>query len=151
MTQSRFGRCLRVAALGAVLLAAAGCTDSTGSTTPTVPTTATLTETFTGTLTQNGSATFTFAVTATGTVTATLTNLAPADGSANVVPIGLGMGTWNGALCNVTLAVDASLPNTNTASIPAQAQLSGNFCVRVSDATGQITVPENYTVTVLHP
>ena len=148
MTQSRFGRSFRLAALGAVLLAAAGCTDSSNSTTPTLPSTPTLTETFTGTLTQNGSATFTFAVTAAGSVTATLVNLSPVDGSTNVVPIAVGLGTWNGALCNVTLSNDTSLPSS---SIPAQAALAGNFCVRVSDATGQLSVAENYTVTVLHP
>jgi hypothetical protein len=134
--------------LGAVLLAAAGCSDSSSDVTPTLPTAPTLTETFTGSLTQNGSATFTFAVTAAGSLTATLANLTRVDGNTTLVPIAVGLGTWNGAVCNVTLSNDTSLPGS---TIPAQAALSGNFCVRVSDATGQLAVAENYTVTVLHP
>jgi len=137
-----------LAALAAVLVAAVACNDSSSdSTTPTLPTTPTLTETFTGTLTQNGAATFPFGVNAAGPVTATLANLQPVDGSAPVA-VGLGLGTWNGAICNVTLSNDASL---SSATVPAQAAQLGNFCVRIYDATGQVTVPETYTITVFHP
>ena len=147
MTMLRLARGVRLMVLGAVLIAAVACNDSSSNTTPTLPTQPTLTETFTGTLSQNGAATFPFAVNAAGGVTATLANLVPVDGSA-AVPIGLGLGTWNGSICNVTLSNDTSLPSS---TVPAQAAQLGNFCVRVYDAAGRVTVPENYVITVLHP
>ena len=109
--------------------------------TPTTPT-PDVTETFSGTIMQNGAATHAFNVSAGGTVTATLTTLSP-DGSI----AGLGLGTWNGALCQIVLANDNAVQsNVVTGTVSS----IGSLCVRISD-TGKLTGATDYAITVVHP
>jgi hypothetical protein len=137
---------LRLAPLLALLLVVSGCSDSTTSTsgTSTTPAAAATTETFTGTLTSNAAFTYPFVVLASGTVSAVLTTLSPDSN----VPIGIGLGTWNGSVCQVILANDTSIQGS---SVPATASASGNFCVRVYDSGGRVVAPESYVVQVTHP
>src|SRR5690349_19928982 len=93
--------------LGSVLmliLALAACGNDT--TTPTTPTT--VTETFSGTVNQNGAVTHTFTTTTSGTVTATLTTLGPD----STFVMGMSIGTWNGANCQLVLTNDSATQGT---------------------------------------
>ena len=62
------------------------------------------------------------------------------------VVIGLGIGTWNGVSCSVTIANDNAKLNV---SIVGSATGTGAFCVRVFDV-GNLTGSIDYTVTVQH-
>jgi hypothetical protein len=109
------------------------------------PTNPSVTETFAGTLTKNGSITHQFAVTSRGTVTVTLTKVDP-DAT---LAIGVSLGTWNGASCQLILSNDAT-----TVGSGVLGTVSGvaNLCLKVYDAAG--TVPatsEAYSVDVAHP
>ena len=138
----------------AVAVLAVGCSsDDTNTTnTGTTPSTATTTDTFSGTLTLNGAQTFPFTIGGSGTISAQLVTLAYADSTntAAVVPIGMAVGTFNTttSLCQVILSNDAAVP---TATIPGTATTLGNFCLRIYDATGKVTQPENFVVNVAHP
>jgi hypothetical protein len=134
----------RLVPIAAALFMVSGCGDDSASTTTTTPTTAATVETFTGTLTSNAAFTYPFVVLATGSVSAVLTTLSP---DANA-PIGMGLGTWNGSVCQVVLANDASVQNS---SVPATANASGNYCLRVYDSGGTVVSPESYVVQVTHP
>jgi hypothetical protein len=116
-----------------------------GGTLPTTPTPPTLTtETFEGTVTVNGAITHSFIVTAPSTLTATLVSLA--DGTEGVT-IGMSLGTWNGEYCQIVLTNDTAIQGKFIVGV---AQTAGNFCLRVADATGQLTQPASYQVTVTH-
>jgi hypothetical protein len=128
----------------AVAIAGAGCDPQTTNT-PTTPTTPTnpTTESFTGSVTVNGAVTFPFISTASGYVQATLKTLAPDVD----IKIGLALGTWNGIICQVILANDVTTPGiTVTGSVAAAAPL----CVRIYDV-GQLTQPNTFEITVIHP
>src|SRR5262245_17135195 len=97
--------CLCLAAV-ALALAATACESNDIFQPPTGPAPAPTTLTFTGTLTRNGGITEVFTTQAGGTVTATLVTVSPE------AIVGLGLGTWNGAACQVTVAQDASIQST---------------------------------------
>jgi hypothetical protein len=126
-------------AAGAV--GAAACGNSDTPTTPTTPA-VTVTETFAGTLTLNGATTYPFVTLASGTITVTLTSIDPA------VAIGVSLGTWNGTVCTLVKANDAAVVGASLTGTTSSAAL---LCVRVADATGTLTDPVAYTVTVVHP
>jgi hypothetical protein len=135
-TVLRFVFCLSVAA------AAAGCEDDpTVVPTPTPP--ATVTENYSGTVNRNGAVTHSFFTQFSGEVAATLTNLTP-DG----LTVGLGIGTWNGAICAITLANDQAV---KTSVIVGNASIAASLCVRIFDV-GNIadTEPAAYEITVVH-
>jgi hypothetical protein len=102
-----------------------------------------VTETFTGQVTANGAKIHTFSTAASGTVTATLKQVAP-DSS---LVIGLALGNWNGSSCQL---VFDNAEATQGFALPATMSGAGDACVRVYDV-GNVTVPANYTVEVVHP
>lgn len=125
--------------LAALLFVACGSDD--GPTSPTDTPTEIVEAGIPGRITVNGAATHQFVVGTTGTVRATLTALSP-DPTAVV---GLSLGTWNGASCQIIIANTNATLNTTvfgTASV-------GNFCVYVQDV-GRLTAPVNYELTVGH-
>jgi len=137
-----------------LLLTLTACGDSNNANpiTPTVPTT--LVETFPteglGTLTANGAFTYPFTITSIGPMTAQLIVLKPADDTLPqeiAGPVGLALGTWNGSICQVVLANDATKQGE---VVPGAASAVGSFCVRIYDASGALPVPEAYQITVSH-
>ena len=133
---------LRVPCLLLVGMTAACGNDQT-PTAPTATTPTTATETFEGTVNRNGANTHSFA-TRGGTVTATITTLSP--DSAAVV--GLSLGTWNGASCQTVIANDRA---TQGVTVVGTASGSGNLCVRLYDAAGDLAETASYAVLVVHP
>jgi hypothetical protein len=126
-----------------LLLMAAACGDD-DPTTPTEPTPpATVTENFSGTLNPNGGATHPFAAQRSGTISATLTAVAPD----SAIVMGLSLGTWNGAACQIVLANDNATQGT---VVTALASSLGSFCVRVYDV-GRLVEPTSYELQVVHP
>lgn len=111
------------------------------SPTPSIP--VTLTDTFTGEVNRNGARTHSFLAEASGTVTATLTTLAPE----TIPAIGLSLGTWNGAACQIVIANDNAVQGT---IVIGAASSAGNLCIRVYDI-GKIDTLASYQVTVVHP
>lgn len=93
-------------------------------------------------LNPNGARVHPFAVQAPGSVTAALTTLEP---DATVL-IGLGMGTWNGVACNITIANDSATQGT---VLIGTASAAGNLCLRVFD-NGRLARTAGYVVTVTH-
>ena len=133
---------LRVAVAVVAVIALAGCgdTEPTTPTAPTTPTTVAKTETLTGTLAVSETKIHAFGVQP-GTVTATLTSLAP-DAT---IPIGLGVGMWDGLTCNAVL-VNAAAVQGN--SLLGTASAATNICVKVYDVGNLGDTTANYTVTV---
>ncbi len=132
--------------LKVVVIAAALGFWACNNTTPTTPSTTpapTTTDTFNGTLNPNGARTFSFATQAAGTLTATLTSISPD----STVSLGIALGTWNGAACQVVLANDAAVQGT---ILTGSAGGAGSLCVRVYDV-GKLTANEDFVVTVVHP
>jgi hypothetical protein len=126
-----------------VMLGAAGCDDEADTpNTPTTPT-PTVTESFTGALNRNGAVSFSFSVAATGQVTATLIEL-----SSSTVPVSLSLGNWNGTTCQVVLANDNAVQGT---FVTGTMSASGNLCVRLSDASGNLEAAVTFKVDVVHP
>ncbi len=126
----------------ALTVAAAGCgSNAATATSPTdpVPTVEVFSD---ATLNRNGARVHPFAVQAPGTVTATLTTLDP---DATVL-IGLGLGTWNGVACNITIANDSATQGT---VLIGTASAAGNLCLRVFD-NGRLADTAGYVVTVTH-
>jgi hypothetical protein len=121
----------RVLLLISVLGLTAACGDKTPST-PTGPTTlpTVLTETFSGTLTKNAAYTHPFAVGDAGDVSVFLIVSTDAAHPDTVIPIGVSLGTWNGASCAVVIANDNV---SQGSSISGRATAAGNLCVRVYD------------------
>ena len=125
-----------------VLLAA--CKEAETPTSPTPTTPVTITEpAFTGTLTRNGAQTYAF-VANTGTITATLTSLTP-EGSV----VGLALGEWNNTteLCQLRLTSDGAAQGK---LLVGSAQSSALYCVRIYDASGQLTAPVTFGISVVH-
>ena len=136
-------RSLVLIALFASLPLTAACSGDDTPTTPTEPTTpTTITETFTGTLERNFAFTHTFQSDA-GTITVTLAALSP-DSTAT---IGLSLGAWNGASCDLRVANDRATQGT---IVIGQASVPGNLCVRVHDASG-LSQATAYEARVTHP
>ena len=130
-----------LAALLATTLSAAACGDSSPTTpTPTPPTA--VTDTFSGTLNRNGAANYAFSVSAAGTVTATLSALSDA-----ATPVGMSLGVWNGTACAISIDNAAATQGT---SLFGSATATGNLCVRIYDASGQINAPLDYQLSATH-
>jgi hypothetical protein len=128
-------------------LSVAACSNNntpTTPTTPTVPTAPTVTETFSGSLTTNGAASYAFIVAAAGIVTVTVTTVDPAASPT----FGLALGTWNGQGCQIVIANDAALVNT---TVTGTVSAATSLCARVYDASGTVTDPLSYTISVVHP
>jgi hypothetical protein len=134
---ARFPAVLLLAAL-----CAAACDDTTALTPTTTPPTTITEPTFADTLTVNGAKIKQFSTTGRGTVTATLTAVGP---DATTL-IGLSLGTWNGASCQIILDQQAA----QGASLIGQATGVGNLCLRVYDP-GTLTAPVTFSVDVSHP
>jgi len=140
-----FRRLLLVPCIG--LAAACGSDNSTPVTTPT-PLPTVVTETFSGTLLKNAAYTHPFSVMDAGTVAVFL--ITSADGANpdnNAIPIGVSLGTWNGASCAIVIANDNVSPGS---SISGQATAAGNLCVRVYDV-GFVPSTATYELLVDHP
>ena len=142
--RQRFSRALLVLAVTVIALA---CDDNNTSapTTPTsVPTV--LTETFSGTLLKNAAYTHPFAVTDAGDVSVFLLQSVDPARPDNNVPIGISLGTWNGASCAIVIANDNISPG---ASLSGRATAAGNLCVRVYDV-GFVPGSANYELLIDH-
>jgi hypothetical protein len=142
---------LRVLILIPVAGIASACGSSNSSSTtpigPSLPTV--LTETFSGTLTHNAAYTHPFSVTAGGNVTVFLISSANAANSTdNQIPLGVSLGTWNGASCAIVIANDNVSPGS---SITGTATAAGNLCVRVYDVGFVPSSSDNYELLVDHP
>lgn len=124
-------------------VAAAGCDNDVDTTTPTGPA-PTITETFSGTIVVNGAATHTFTIAAAGLVSATLTEITP---DATVL-IGMALGTWNGANCQIVLPKDDAIQGF---VLTGQVSGPGALCARIYDPASRLTEALNYTITVVHP
>ena len=120
-----------------VLLAWA-CDNTTTPINPDNPTTPDYTTvTFEGTLNVNGAASYGFG-TLSGTVTATLTSLGPD----STLAVGLALGTWSGAVCNVIISNNNAVQGT---ILTGTAGTIGTLCV------GVLTEPLPFVITVVHP
>ncbi len=116
-----------------VLGLAAACGGSNNTTTPTGPSAppTPITLTFSGTLTRNAAYTHPFSVTDAGDVSVFLiTSADTKDASNNAIPLGVSLGTWNGASCAIVIANDKVSPGSY---ISGRATAAGNLCVRVYD------------------
>ena len=133
---------VRIACLLVTVLSAAGCDDNTGLTTSSTPTTTITEPTFADTLTVNGARIKQFSTTGRGTVTVALTAVGPD----STTVIGLGLGTWNGASCQIICDEQAA----QGASLVCNASGVGNLCVRVYDP-GTLTAPVTFSVDITHP
>jgi hypothetical protein len=125
-------------------------TGACGSNTPTTPTTPAQpsTEMFSGTLPVQGSSFYSFTVAATGNVSITLASLVPtAPGPAVNTVMGLGVGTPNGTDCSVTNSVTTA-PGLTAQLVNSLAPAT--YCAKIYDL-GQLTVPVDFTVRIVHP
>jgi len=123
-----------------VLAAMAACGGNSSATTPTTPSVlpTVVSETFTGTLSRNSAYTHPFAVTDAGTVSVFLiTSADPVNPDNNAIPLGVSLGTWNGASCAIVIANDNVTPvnadDPLKGKVTGQATAAGNLCVRVYD------------------
>ena len=119
----------------------AGCSSNNTPTNPDTPDPVAIVESFAESLNVNGARTHVFRVDTVGTVTARIATLS--DPSAIV---GLSMGTWNGAACQILLANDAAAMNV---TLTGTAQSVGQFCARVYDV-GRLTDTVGYSLEVTH-
>ena len=128
----------------ALAIAATGCDpdDPNPPTTPTDPLDP-VTETFTGTINTNGAVTFFFPARGAGLVSGKLLSLTPD----TTIGVSLALGTWNGQLCQVTLANDAAIQGS---TVTGAVSGVGTLCVRLSDI-GQITQLQTFEIVVVHP
>lgn len=111
-----------------------------------------VTTTLTGSLGLQGAEIKTFDIAPTGqtvNITATITGITRQDDEEPDEPISVGMalGTWNGAVCQIVLVNDSAFAGT---TIVGQVTGFGTLCVRVYDVGG-LAAPINYTVDVVHP
>jgi len=128
----------------ALAIAGAGCDpdEPTGPTTPTDPLDP-VTETFTGTINTNGAVTYFFTARSAGIVAGTLRSIAPD----STIGVSLALGTWNGQVCQITLANDSAIQGS---TVTGAVSGLGTLCVRLSDI-GQITQLQTFEIVVLHP
>lgn len=127
----------------ALALFAAGCDNDVEDATGPIAPAPTTTDNFEGTINVNGASTHTFATVAAGPVTATLTEVTPD----NTIAIGLVLGTWNGVICQMSLAMDFAVQGNQ---LVGSVSGPGSLCVRVHD-NGRMTGPLSYKLTVVHP
>jgi hypothetical protein len=133
-------RILTAVAVAAIL---AGCNSEDPFELPTNPTPPTqITETFSGNVTRNGAVTHQFATQASGRVTATLTGFSADEGT----KIGLALGTFNGASCQVVIAKDDA---TLATAVVGEASAAGLLCVRIYDV-GNLTQAADYEIQLQH-
>ena len=123
----------------AVAFTACGSDDSTDL--PTDPSPVAVTETFPGTLTVNGAQTHSFIVERAGTVSAQVKSL-----SDQTAIMGLSLGTWNGAACQIIISNTAATLNT---TVTGTAQSTGMFCVWLNDV-GRLGSRIDYSIDVTH-
>ena len=109
-------------------------------------TTTVLTETFSGTLTRNSAYTHPFSVSDSGDVSVFLITSADARDANSSIPIGVSLGTWNGASCAIVIANDNVAPGS---SITGRATAAGNLCVRVYDV-GFVPAASTYELLIDH-
>jgi hypothetical protein len=128
-----------------LVVTAAGCStddEALFGPTPVIPDPTTVV--VSGSVTPNGAFTHPFVTQSFGTVTATVVTLGP-DPEAL---IGVALGTWNGALCQVILANDQAKQGTivtgNVSSI-------GTLCLRVTDARGTLPGEATFDIQLVHP
>jgi len=139
-----FGRVLLVPVV--VSVAACGQSDPYLPTGPTTPPTV-RSDTFSGILTKNSAYTHPFSVSDAGDVSVFLITSADArDPANNAIPIGVSLGTWNGAACAIVIANDNVAPGS---SIIGRATAAGNLCVRVYDV-GFVPVAATYELLIDH-
>ncbi|MEO7190658.1 MAG: hypothetical protein ABI051_06345 [Vicinamibacterales bacterium] len=132
----------RVLLFSLATLAIAGCSKTDTPTTPTQPTPTPVNETFTGTLTLNGALTFPFVSSQAGLLTGTMTAVGPDATSV----VGLAVGTFTGATCQIVLANDIAGLNS---VITGQVNASGTLCARVYDV-GKISAPVTFAILISH-
>jgi hypothetical protein len=111
-----------------------------------------VTTTLTGSLALRGAETKTFEVSPTGqtvNITATITSVTRQDEQEpeELIVVGMAMGTWNGAVCQVVLVNDNAFAGT---TIVGQVSGFGSLCIRVYDV-GRLEAPINYAIEVVHP
>jgi hypothetical protein len=111
-----------------------------------------MTTTLAGSLALRGAETRTFEIIPTGqtvAITATITAITRQDGQEPAAPIvvGMAMGTWNGASCQVILVNDNAFAGT---TIVGSVSGFGMLCVRIYDV-GRLDAPVNYSIDVVHP
>lgn len=138
-----FRNALLVPLLG--LAAACGQKDPFLPTGPTTPPTV-QTETFSGTLPKNAAFTHPFVVGDAGDVSVFLTRSTDAARPDTTIPIGVSLGTWNGASCAIVIANDNV---SQGSSISGRATAAGNLCVRVYDV-GFVPGSANYELLIDH-
>ncbi len=148
MGRTKF-RPLLVAALVAV---ASGACDSGehADADPTEPDPApTISETFAGSVGQNGAVSFTFTTKAAGLATARLTVVNP-DAT---IAVGLSLGVWDGAACQIVISNDNALAG---AVVAGNVGGAGTLCARIYDV-GKIPAPNPnpfqlaFEFIVIHP
>ena len=132
----------RAVALALALLAA-GCDNEVENATGPIVPAPTVTENFEGTINVNGAQTHTFLTVAAGTITVLLSEVTP-DAT---IPVGFVLGTWNGVVCQMSLAMDTAVQGNQLVGSVSGA---GSLCVRVHD-TGKLTAPLSYKIAVTHP
>ena len=120
-------------------LASAGCETTTTPQEPDPPTPTTLS--FSGALTIHSATTHRFS-TGPGEINVRLKVLAPVE----TVIIGMALGEWTGATCNIRIADDNAVFN---ALLIGSATASGEFCARIYDV-GKLAEPTDYTIDVTH-
>jgi hypothetical protein len=139
----------RTTALLASLLVAtaltAACGDDDTPTAPEAPAPVAITDLFGTdeaplTINPNGARTHNFTVQQTGSVSASLTALGAE------VAVGLSLGTWNGAACQIIIANDNL---TVGQAVTGTANGTGNFCVRIYDV-GNLPSTVEYRISVTH-
>ena len=139
-------RSIPVSALILAAVLVAGCAEDDTPTAPTDPPVE-ITETFPagddpGTLARNGAATFTFIVQRAGDVTARIDSLEPAE-----AVVGLSLGPASSQACTAAIARDNATLSTQ---ITGTASTTGAFCVRIYDASGTLSGPVTYRLSVRH-
>ena len=138
------GRCARVSAAVAIVLAAFlgnGCNLFNNSSTSPSSTT---TETFAGTLSAQAPSIYTFTVMETSTVAVTLVTL----GATATTAVGLGLGTPSGTTaCTMTstnpTAVAGSTPQISVSENP------GTYCVEIYNV-GNVLTSATFSITIAH-
>jgi hypothetical protein len=131
-----------------------GCGDDDTPTAPDTPAPVAVIETFGTvdeglTLNPNSARTHDFTVQQTGQVSAALSALTgpglPEDPLLQTV--GLSLGTWNGAACQIIIANDNIRVGQ---AVTGTANGTGNFCVRIYDVGNLGTSNATYAITVTH-
>jgi hypothetical protein len=139
---------MRIAAVIALALVGAGCSQSDSPTSPSFVELTVTTGAFVGQLSSGASRFYSFTVRDGGTVSVMLASVtAPATGAALDVPLGLGLGVPAGTGCALSRSVQTASALTAQLSAPAPA---GVHCVSVYDV-GAVRAPVNFAIRFNHP